>query len=114
MVPGDLARRVTAELDIPTVGIGAGPGCDAQVLVWQDAMGLRQGKMSRFVKQYAAVADVLAEAASAYVSEVGSGAFPGPEHTFLDAPAGRAAEADPAGNGTAPVGAEPVRKAGSS
>ena len=59
MVPGDLARRVTAEVDIPTVGIGAGPDCDAQVLVWQDMVGLRRGKMSRFVKQYANLAQVL-------------------------------------------------------
>ena len=83
MVPGDLARRVTAELDIPTVGIGAGPDCDAQVLVWQDMTGLRRGKMSRFVKQYANVAQVLADAAAAYVGEVQTGAFPTAEHTFL-------------------------------
>jgi len=84
MVPGDLAARVTAELPIPTVGIGAGAGCDAQVLVWQDMMGLRQGKMARFVKQYAQLAEVIGEAAASYVDEVGRGTFPGPEHTFLD------------------------------
>jgi 3-methyl-2-oxobutanoate hydroxymethyltransferase len=82
MVPGDLARRVTAEVDIPTVGIGAGPDCDAQVLVWQDMVGLRRGKMSRFVKQYANLAQVLADAAAAYVGEVQTGAFPTTEHTF--------------------------------
>jgi 3-methyl-2-oxobutanoate hydroxymethyltransferase len=82
MVPGDLAQRVTAELDIPTVGIGAGPDCDAQVLVWQDMLGLRGGKMPRFVKQYANLAQVISEGASAYVEEVRSGAFPTEQHTF--------------------------------
>ena len=82
MVPGDLARRVTEELAIPTVGIGAGPECDAQVLVWQDMAGLRRGKMSRFVKQYANLAQVLSDAASAYVGDVQTGAFPAAAHTF--------------------------------
>jgi 3-methyl-2-oxobutanoate hydroxymethyltransferase len=82
MVPGDLAKQVTAELTIPTIGIGAGPDCDAQVLVWQDMAGLRRGKMQRFVKQYANLAQVMGEAASAYVNEVQSGVFPGAEHTF--------------------------------
>jgi 3-methyl-2-oxobutanoate hydroxymethyltransferase len=82
MVPGDLAKQVTAELTIPTIGIGAGPDCDAQVLVWQDMAGLRRGKMQRFVKQYANLAEVIGEAASAYVNEVQSGVFPGAEHTF--------------------------------
>ena len=86
MVPGDLAAQVTAALDIPTVGIGAGPGCDAQVLVWQDAMGLRQGTMARFVKQYAQLGQILEQAAATYVEEVASGAFPTAEHTFLDTP----------------------------
>lgn len=82
MVPGDVAAQVTAELAIPTVGIGAGVACDAQVLVWQDAFGLRSGRMPRFVKQYADVRSVLADGARAYVEDVRSGAFPGPEHTF--------------------------------
>jgi 3-methyl-2-oxobutanoate hydroxymethyltransferase len=82
MVPGDLARQVTAELSIPTVGIGAGPYCDAQVLVWQDMLGLRQGKMQRFVKQYANLAQVISDAATAYVTEVQNGAFPTADHTF--------------------------------
>jgi 3-methyl-2-oxobutanoate hydroxymethyltransferase len=82
MVPGDLAKQVTAELTIPTIGIGAGPDCDAQVLVWQDMAGLRRGKMQRFVKQYANLAQVIGEAASAYVNEVQSGVFPSDEHTF--------------------------------
>lgn len=82
MVPGDVAAQVTKELDIPTVGIGAGPDCDAQVLVWQDAFGLRTGRMPRFVKQYVDVRSVLLEGAQAYVADVRGGAFPGPEHTF--------------------------------
>jgi 3-methyl-2-oxobutanoate hydroxymethyltransferase len=82
MVPGDLAKQVTAELSIPTVGIGAGPDCDAQVLVWQDMAGLRRGKMQRFVKQYANLAQVIGTAASTYVDDVRTGAFPAEEHTF--------------------------------
>jgi 3-methyl-2-oxobutanoate hydroxymethyltransferase len=82
MVPGDLARQVTAELDIPTVGIGAGPDCDAQVLVWQDMAGLRRGKLQRFVKQYANLAKIIGDAAAAYVEDVRIGAFPSEQHTF--------------------------------
>src|SRR5690242_9461198 len=82
MVPGDVAAQVTAELTIPTIGIGAGNGCDGQVLVWQDAFGLRTGKMARFVKQYADLHGVLTEAAQAYSADVKAGTFPGPEHTF--------------------------------
>ena len=82
MVPGEVAKRVTHELTIPTVGIGAGSDCDAQVLVWQDMAGLRAGKLPRFVKQYAQLADVLATAARTYADEVRTGTFPGPEHGF--------------------------------
>jgi 3-methyl-2-oxobutanoate hydroxymethyltransferase len=82
MVPGDLARQVTAELDIPTVGIGAGPDCDAQVLVWQDMTGLRRGRLQRFVKQYANLAKIIGDAAAAYVEDVRIGAFPSEQHTF--------------------------------
>jgi 3-methyl-2-oxobutanoate hydroxymethyltransferase len=82
MVPGDLARQVTAELDVPTVGIGAGPDCDAQVLVWQDMAGLRRGKIQRFVKQYADLATILGDAATAYVEDVRNGTFPSEQHTF--------------------------------
>ncbi|WP_109507202.1 3-methyl-2-oxobutanoate hydroxymethyltransferase [Nocardioides speluncae] len=82
MVPGDVAAQITKELTIPTIGIGAGVECDGQVLVWQDAFGLRTGKMARFVKQYADVHAVLLEAAQAYAADVKGGTFPGPEHTF--------------------------------
>jgi 3-methyl-2-oxobutanoate hydroxymethyltransferase len=82
MVPGDVAAQVTRELTIPTIGIGAGNGCDGQVLVWQDAFGLRTGKLPRFVKQYADLHGVLRDAAAAYAADVKAGTFPGPEHTF--------------------------------
>jgi 3-methyl-2-oxobutanoate hydroxymethyltransferase len=82
MVPGDVAARVTKELTIPTIGIGAGNQCDGQVLVWQDAFGLRTGRMAKFVKQYADVHGVLLDAARAYAEDVKAGTFPGPEHTF--------------------------------
>ncbi|MET8523057.1 3-methyl-2-oxobutanoate hydroxymethyltransferase [Nocardioides sp. NPDC004968] len=82
MVPGEVAAQISKELDIPTIGIGAGPDCDGQVLVWQDAFGMRSGKMARFVKQYADVKSVLSDGAEAYISDVKGSTFPGPEHTF--------------------------------
>jgi len=82
MVPGEVAKQVTHELEIPTVGIGAGPDCDAQVLVWQDMAGLRTGPMPRFVKRYADLHGVLSEAVRAYAAEVRDGTFPAAEHTF--------------------------------
>ena len=82
MVPGDVAKRVTNEVPIPTIGIGAGPHTDAQVLVWQDMAGLRRGTLPRFVKQYANLAAVLADAARAFADEVRNGTFPEPQHTF--------------------------------
>src|SRR5690349_21698241 len=82
MVPGDVAAQVTKELTIPTIGIGAGNQCDGQVLVWQDAFGLRTGRMAKFVKQYGGVHGVLLDAARAYADDVRAGTFPGPEHTF--------------------------------
>lgn len=82
MVPGDVAAEITRKLQISTIGIGAGKECDGQVLVWQDAFGLRTGRMPRFVKQYADLRSVLLDAARAYDSEVKTGEFPGPDHTF--------------------------------
>lgn len=82
MVPGDVATRITETVSIPTVGIGAGNGCDAQVLVWQDMVGLRNGQMPRFVKQYADMRTVMSDAAHAFAKDVESGSFPGPDHTF--------------------------------
>lgn len=82
MVPGEVAAEVTKAVTIPTIGIGAGVDCDGQVLVWQDAFGLRTGRMAKFVKQYADVHGVLLDAARAYAADVKDGTFPGPEHTF--------------------------------
>ena len=82
MVQGDTAGQITQKLSIPTIGIGAGPDCDGQVLVWQDAFGLRQGRMARFVKQYADLHAVMLQAARDYDADVKAGTFPGPEHTF--------------------------------
>ncbi|MEH0986217.1 3-methyl-2-oxobutanoate hydroxymethyltransferase [Micromonospora sp. CPCC 205556] len=82
MVPGEVAKRITAELPIPTVGIGAGPDTDAQVLVWQDMAGLRTGRAPRFVKRYADLAGALTEATRAFADEVRGGEFPAAEHTF--------------------------------
>src|SRR5262245_16785684 len=82
MVPGDVAKRITHDVHVPTVGIGAGPETDAQGLVWQAKGGLRTGKLPRFVKQYAHLPDALATAARAYADDVRTGTFPGPEHGF--------------------------------
>lgn len=82
MVPGAVAAQITAALKIPTVGIGAGVECDAQVLVWQDMAGLRTGKLPRFVKQYADMHGLLQEAAREFAADVATGTFPAPEHTF--------------------------------
>ncbi|MGN9804337.1 3-methyl-2-oxobutanoate hydroxymethyltransferase [Micromonospora sp. L32] len=82
MVPGEVAKRITAELPIPTVGIGAGPDTDAQVLVWQDMAGLRTGRAPRFVKRYADLAGTLSEATRRFADEVRGGEFPAAEHTF--------------------------------
>ncbi|MEI4271912.1 3-methyl-2-oxobutanoate hydroxymethyltransferase [Klenkia sp. LSe6-5] len=82
MVPADVAARVTAELAVPTVGIGAGPDCDAQVLVWPDMAGLNGGRVPKFVKKYADLRGELLRAAQEYAAEVRSGVFPGPEHSF--------------------------------
>lgn len=82
MVPGDVAAGITRAVSIPTVGIGAGNRCDAQVLVWQDMAGLRTGHLPRFVKQYADLSSVLVDAARTFAADVEGGTFPGPEHTF--------------------------------
>lgn len=82
MVPGDVAAEITRSVSIPTVGIGAGNGCDAQVLVWQDMAGLRTGRLPRFVKQYADMHAVLHGAARDFAADVAAGSFPAAEHTF--------------------------------
>lgn len=82
MVPADLAKKVTAELAIPTIGIGAGPDCDAQVLVWTDMAGVTPAPGQRFVRRYADLRGVLTDAARRYADDVARGDFPGPEHGF--------------------------------
>jgi 3-methyl-2-oxobutanoate hydroxymethyltransferase len=84
VVPAELAARITAATSVPTIGIGAGPDCDAQVLVWQDMVAFRApgGRTPKFVKTYAGLGDGLREAASLFAEEVRSGAYPGPEHTY--------------------------------
>ena len=82
MVPAELATQITGKLTIPTVGIGAGPNCDGQVLVWQDMAGLNSGKAPRFVKRYADIASELRCAATQYAEDVAGGVFPADEHCF--------------------------------
>jgi 3-methyl-2-oxobutanoate hydroxymethyltransferase len=83
VVPSDLAKKVTHELHIPTIGIGAGVECDAQVLVWQDMAGLRTGgKAAKFVKQYADLTSVLTEAVQRFAGEVQAGTYPAAEHSY--------------------------------
>jgi 3-methyl-2-oxobutanoate hydroxymethyltransferase len=82
MVPAPVAAEVTKALRVPTIGIGAGPDCDAQVLVWQDMAGLRGGTSPRFVKHYADLRTTLTDAARAYAEDVAGGTFPAPEHSF--------------------------------
>lgn len=82
MVTAETAKRVTHELGIPTIGIGAGPDTDAQVLVWQDFAGLNAGAVPRFVKRYADLAGVLADAAGRFAEDVRTGAFPTTDHTY--------------------------------
>ncbi len=82
MVPAEVAARVTQELRIPTIGVGAGPDVDGQLLVWTDWAGFTTGRVPRFVKQYADLKNVLSNAAAAYKADVQAGSFPGPEHSF--------------------------------
>jgi 3-methyl-2-oxobutanoate hydroxymethyltransferase len=82
MVTGEVAKQITHELAIPTVGIGAGPETDAQVLVWQDMAGLTTGRTPRFVKRYADLSGVLADATRRFADEVRGGAFPTADHTY--------------------------------
>jgi 3-methyl-2-oxobutanoate hydroxymethyltransferase len=81
-VPEPVAARITKALRIPTIGIGAGRGCDGQVLVWHDLLGLYEGRSPRFAKRYAEIAPQIRAALERFVSDVRSGAFPGEEHTY--------------------------------
>jgi 3-methyl-2-oxobutanoate hydroxymethyltransferase len=82
MVPAEVAKRITAELTIPTIGIGAGVECDAQVLVWQDMAGLRGGPLPRFVKQYADLRGVLTGAVLSFADEVRTGNYPDASRSY--------------------------------
>ena len=84
MVPSEAAARVTQELRIPTIGVGAGPHVDGQLLVWTDWAGFTKGRIPKFVKQYANLRATLTEAVTAYRSDVDSGSYPGPEHSYED------------------------------
>lgn len=81
-IPADLASQITATVKIPTIGIGAGAGCDGQILVLQDVLGLTAGRMPRHVKVYADLRHLAAEAINHYRDEVRDGTFPGKEQTF--------------------------------
>lgn len=81
-VPRELAARISGEIAVPTIGIGAGPECDGQVLVFHDMMGMSPEPALRFVKRFAQLRPLMEQAAAAYVEEVRSGVFPGPEHSF--------------------------------
>ena len=81
-VPEAVARRISEALEIPTIGIGAGAGCDGQVLVWHDLLGLYDGRAPRFVKQYAELSGTIVGALESYATEVRSGAFPAAQHTY--------------------------------
>jgi len=82
VVPAELAQRVTAALTIPTIGIGAGSGCDAQVNVWQDLVGLTPGPGPKFVRRYADVRTVIGDAVRAWSNDVVSGAYPDEERSY--------------------------------
>ena len=81
-VPADLGRSVSAALRIPTVGIGAGPYCDAQILVWQDMAGLTTGRLPRFVKRYASLRETLLDATRRFTDDVSGGRYPDAEHSY--------------------------------
>jgi 3-methyl-2-oxobutanoate hydroxymethyltransferase len=83
MVPADLAGRITAALGIPTIGIGAGAGCDGQVLVYNDLLGMDARFRPRFVRKFAELEAVVTDAVATYVRDVKSGVFPAAEHTFV-------------------------------
>ncbi len=82
LVPAPLASQITKSLTIPTIGIGAGPACDGQVLVLHDMLGLNDRFVAKFVKRYAALAEDVREAVRLYAAEVREGRYPGPEHSF--------------------------------
>jgi 3-methyl-2-oxobutanoate hydroxymethyltransferase len=81
-IPAELAGRITKVVKIPTIGIGAGPGCDGQILVLHDLLGLTPGRLPRHAKAYADLAGVVSRAVASYRDDVRQGVFPGPEQSF--------------------------------
>jgi 3-methyl-2-oxobutanoate hydroxymethyltransferase len=81
-IPAPVAERITATLSVPTIGIGAGPACDGQVLVYHDLLGLTEGHLPRFVKRYANLSREIRDALEAYVHDVRTGSFPEERHTY--------------------------------
>jgi len=81
-IPGDISKKITAALNIPTIGIGAGPDCDGQILVLHDMLGLNDRHLPKFVKQYARLGDAARKAIEEYAREVADGSFPAEEHCY--------------------------------
>ncbi len=81
-IPAELAATITQEVPIPTIGIGAGPACDGQVLVIHDILGLCEKYSPKFVKRYVDLAGPIRQGIDSYIREVKDGSFPGPEHSF--------------------------------
>jgi 3-methyl-2-oxobutanoate hydroxymethyltransferase len=102
-IPSDLAERITREIDIPTIGIGAGAACDGQVLVCYDLLGLTPNLRPKFVKRYAELYSEGREAARRYCEEVKSGAFPSEAHSFGNVQARHAGEPEGPGRGYGPT-----------
>jgi 3-methyl-2-oxobutanoate hydroxymethyltransferase len=81
-VPSDLAKRITDRIDVPTIGIGAGPDCDGQILVWTDMMGMSTEFRPRFVRRYAELHDVITRGVSAYINDVRNHTFPSADESY--------------------------------
>jgi 3-methyl-2-oxobutanoate hydroxymethyltransferase len=108
-LPTDLAREISRRVAIPTIGIGAGSGCDGQVLVFHDMLGLFEGLKPRFVKRFAELGAQAAAAIADYVAEVREGTFPGPEHSYGEKPRVRGSRgAAPQSSAEAPAPEEPT------
>src|SRR3984893_17099148 len=108
-IPAHLGRHVTRSLTIPTIGIGAGVDCDAQVLVIQDMLGLSGAKVPKFVKRFADLRGEISRAVGDYIAEVEAGSFPGPEHSYvMGTPAVPKAVDEAVGEGAVYGGAKPL------
>jgi 3-methyl-2-oxobutanoate hydroxymethyltransferase len=81
-VPASLAQEVTTILEVPTIGIGAGPGCDGQVIVWHDFLGISTGRVPKFVKRYASLDDEIKRAVTQFAREVADGSYPDADHSY--------------------------------